>query len=82
MMLLVDKRTGDLVRVEDVDSLFNPFTTEVMARDQAGEEEQDWDAFQKKQLLFPSGEALPMCWTDPDYQKQMGQQTKRTGVKN
>lgn len=78
-MLLTDKRSGDLVRVDDLDALLNPFTTEVMARDQAGEEEQDWAAFAKTQLAFPSGEELPKSWTDPDYRKGMRRQAKQAG---
>ena len=78
-MLLTDKRSGDLVRIDDVDALLNPFTTEVRARDQAGEEEQDWADFPKTQLAFPSGEELPECWTDPNFRTRMPRQTKQTG---
>ncbi len=70
-MLLMEKRSGDLVRVENLGALFNPFTGQVMARDQAGEEEQDWAAYRKTDLTFPSGEELPLSWTEPEYRKNM-----------
>lgn len=66
-MFLIDKNSGDLMRVDDIESLSDPFIKEVLARDQTGEEEQDWGAIPKQQLEFPSGENLPRCWTDPDY---------------
>jgi hypothetical protein len=66
-MFLIDARNGELVRVEDFAALSNPFTTEVMAREQAGEEEQNWSAVPKEKLTFPSGEPLPLCWMDPNF---------------
>ena len=70
-MFLIEKRSGDLVRVDNVDALFNPFATEVMGRDQVGEEEQDWAVYKKADLTFPSGEALPKCWVDPEYRMEL-----------
>ena len=31
--------------------------------------EQHPELFKKAELAFPSGEALPVCWTDPDYRR-------------
>ncbi|MDX2241966.1 MAG: acetyltransferase [Leptolyngbyaceae cyanobacterium bins.302] len=67
-MLLKDKQTGDLVKVLDTDTLIDPSKTTVSARFQAGQEEQDPEEFSKDALVFPSDEALPQCWKDPDYQ--------------
>ncbi len=66
-MFLIDRASGDLVRVEQLEDLLNPLQGEVWARDQAGEEEQDPTTFSKRQLLFPSGERLPRCWLDSNY---------------
>ena len=41
----------------------------VMGRFQAGEELQEAERFTKADLNFPSGEALPRCWLDPNYQR-------------
>jgi hypothetical protein len=41
-----------------------------MIRVQAGEEEQDPEPIEKQNLIFPSGESLPRCWIDADYQKE------------
>lgn len=66
-MFLKLKTTGDMVEVLDLSALFDPFQDTVTGRLHAGEELQDKDRFAKPDLIFPSGEALPMCWVDPDY---------------
>lgn len=66
-MFLVNKKTGTLVRIVDLDALFDPFNRRADGRSQAGEEEQELDAFDKQQLMFASGESLPSCWLDPDF---------------
>jgi hypothetical protein len=66
-MFLLDRESGDLVRIEDVEELFDPFAPMVSGRDQAGEEEQDTAQYAKNQLAFPSGEDLPRCWRDANY---------------
>ncbi len=68
-MFLKDTISGDLVRVDDLDLLFNPLKPTIIGRDQAGEEEQDAMTFIKGQLVFPSGEPLPRCWTDAHYRE-------------
>jgi hypothetical protein len=61
--------SGDtLAEVLDLKQLFDPFSTSVRARLHGGEELQDPKDLEKSQLSFPSGEPLPRCWTDPNYQ--------------
>lgn len=66
-MYLKSKANGDLVEVLDLPALFDPFQAEVSGRMHAGEELGDQDAFRKTDLIFPSGESLPQCWTDSTY---------------
>jgi hypothetical protein len=67
-MFLQSKEQGVLVEVLDVKELIDPSTSEIQGRIQSGQEEQDPEAFAKEGLVFPSGEALPRCWLDADYQ--------------
>ena len=67
-MFLKDRNSSDLVRIENVEALWDPFESTVVARHQAGEEEQAPESFEKGRLLFPSGEELPKCWLDPDFE--------------
>ena len=69
-MYLKQRQSGDLVEVLDLASLFDPFQTDLTGRYHAGEELQDAMAFKKAELLFPSGEALPLCWTDGKYKEK------------
>jgi hypothetical protein len=66
-MFLHSKDSDTLVKVTDVETLFNPTKGEISGRVQEGEEEQDPQSFSKKNLKFPSGEDLPRCWIDADY---------------
>lgn len=69
-MLLQKKENGTLVEILDIQQVISPNQIEVMIRIQAGEEEQDPEPIQKQKLAFPSGESLPRCWIDADYQKE------------
>jgi hypothetical protein len=69
-MLLKSKKEDGLVKIADVSELINPFKAGVMAQIQAGEEEQPPESFEKSDLIFPSGENLPQCWLDGDYQSK------------
>ncbi|HEY9198431.1 MAG TPA: acetyltransferase [Gammaproteobacteria bacterium] len=69
-MYLKQLSSGDLVEVLELQALFDPFETGVQGRIHAGEELQDPARFAKSELAFPSGEALPRCWMDPDYRAQ------------
>lgn len=66
-MFLQLKESGDLVKILDIQELFNPNIEVVHGQDQEGEEEQEPDAFKKEHLVFPSGERLPRCWIDANY---------------
>ncbi len=68
-MYLRNTRNGDLVEVIDLEALFDPCAGQVRGRYHAGEEMQEPAEFAKAELVFPSGEALPACWTDPDYRQ-------------
>jgi len=68
-MFLKDTKTGDLVEIVDVAALVNPFVDRVQGRVHAGEELQDPADFSKSSLIFPSGEPLPKCWQDSDYER-------------
>ncbi|AFY68173.1 hypothetical protein [Geitlerinema sp. PCC 7407] len=68
-MLLQHKETANLIKVVDPTDLFNPSTESIEGQIQAGQEEQDPTPFAKQELVFPSGEALPRCWLDPNYRQ-------------
>ncbi len=67
-MFVKETKSEDLIRVSQIDQLASPFESKVLGRRQAGEEEQDERLFDKLELVFPSGEPLPRCWTDEHYQ--------------
>ncbi|NES85234.1 MAG: acetyltransferase [Moorea sp. SIO2B7] len=66
-MFLKHKPSGDLVEVLTMDDLYDPCLSEFKGRFHAGEEMQDAENFPKSDVMFPSGESLPLCWLDPDY---------------
>ncbi len=66
-MFLKDSQSGNLVEVLDVQALSDPSQARIVGRFHAGEEMQDPAWFDKSSLAFPSGEALPRCWSDPGY---------------
>lgn len=68
-MLLAEQSTGHLVEVLDLGELFNPFASQVTGCLHFGEEAQDPEPYDKAQLVFPSGEALPRCWVDANYRR-------------
>ncbi|BAC88125.1 hypothetical protein [Gloeobacter violaceus] len=74
-MFLKTQMDGDLVEVLSIDDLFNPLKTVVTGRLQAGEEVQEIEVFSKAELVFPSGELLPRCWSDKDYRQTTGRST-------
>ncbi len=59
--------TGELMEVADLMALVDPFQGQVPMRSHAGEELGEPEPVAKGELAFPSGEALPRCWTDPHY---------------
>jgi len=79
-MFLKSKSHGELVELLEVQNLYDPFKQEILGRFHAGEELQDPEKFLKSELIFPSGEALPQCWLDPDYKHIMHKQTQVTAI--
>ena len=79
-MFLKSKSHGELVELLEVSNLYDPFKKEILGRFHAGEEMQDPEIFLKSELIFPSGEALPQCWLDPDYKHVMHPLTKAAVV--
>ncbi len=68
-MYLLHRTSGDLVEVLDVSEAIDPCKDSLGGRFHAGEEIQEPETFAKSDLVFPSGEALPRCWLDPDYKR-------------
>jgi hypothetical protein len=66
-MFVKDKKTNDLVEVLDTTALMDPCVASFNGRFHAGEEMQEGRDFAKADVVFPSDEALPRCWVDPDY---------------
>lgn len=66
-MYMKDKKSGDMVEVLDINALINPSSNVVLGRFHVGEELPEQQKFSKNTLVFPSGEALPGCWSDPSY---------------
>jgi hypothetical protein len=69
-MFLKHKRDGSLIEVLDPQILYDPYQTEFPGRFHAGEELQEPEKFSKLDVIFPSGESLPRCWVDGNYQQQ------------
>jgi hypothetical protein len=69
-MYLKRKQNGHLVEILTLGDLINPLHTEVIGRLHYGEEPGDPEKFAKSELIFPSGEALPRCWTDVHYRDE------------
>ncbi|MCC6208748.1 MAG: acetyltransferase [Gammaproteobacteria bacterium] len=68
-MFLKERATGDLVEILGFKDLVDPSNERVIGRYHHGEETQDPEKFAKRDLVFPSGEALPACWTNPGYRR-------------
>jgi hypothetical protein len=66
-MFLQNKSDATLIKITDLETLFNPLHDRIAGRIQEGEEEQDVESFFKQDLTFASGEDLPRCWIDPNY---------------
>ncbi|MGB3237534.1 MAG: acetyltransferase [Geitlerinemataceae cyanobacterium] len=68
-MFLKHKQTGVLIEVLGLEELSDPSNDKIKGRSHAGEELQGPEAFPKSALIFPSGEALPVCWLDAQYKE-------------
>jgi len=69
-MFLKNRKTGSLIEISDIRELTDPFQQSVTGSLHSGEERQDPERFSKADLVFPSGERLPLCWIDHDYKKK------------
>ena len=67
-MFMKEASSNELIRIDDVSELASPLESQVKGRRQTSQEEQDTTLFKKSNLMFPSGEALPKCWLDADYE--------------
>ncbi|MTJ06486.1 acetyltransferase [Anabaena sp. UHCC 0204] len=70
-MFLQIKNSQDLVKIVDIQELFDPNSEIVHGQDQEGQEEQETDIYQKEEIVFPSGEKLPRCWLDAHYRESV-----------
>lgn len=79
-MFLKHKSNGQLVEVLTLDSMYDPCLKEITGRMHAGEEMQDPETFVKSELIFPSGESLPICWLDPHYRENSSPNKSKAAV--
>lgn len=70
-MLLKDKNSDGLIEITELDQLIDPFQDQIKGQPQGGEDEKQLESYKKEDLLFPSGEKLPVCWLDSDYKTKM-----------
>jgi hypothetical protein len=66
-MLLKNKKDDGLIEISEVQELIDPFKNQVTGQIQEGQNEQPSEPFNKEDLVFPSGENLPLCWLDSNY---------------
>lgn len=66
-MYLKHVPTGELVEVIDLQDVVNPHSTTVLTRGYGGDHAHRAEKVPKEELMFPSGESLPECWTEKDY---------------
>jgi hypothetical protein len=69
-MFLKKSETDDLIKISEFEDLIDPFQDSVSGKLQGGENEQPPESFSKKDLVFPSGENLPLCWLDGNYKSK------------
>ena len=79
-MFLKEKSTGYLVELMNLDNLYDPCRDTISGRVHAGEEMQDLETFRKSDMIFPSGESLPLCWLNPRYQQILREKSKLAAV--
>jgi hypothetical protein len=63
--------TGDLIEVLKLSDVVDPFLATVRGKSQAGEDTLNIGDFEKHELVFPSGEPLPLCWRDNQYRRHI-----------
>jgi len=70
-MFLKHVPTNDLVEVIDLPDVINPHSPTIRARSHSGEVIQRPENFLKEELVFPSGEPLPLCWIDARFSEHI-----------
>lgn len=76
-MFLKERAEGHLVEVLTLGDLINPIRTQFIGRLHCGEEMQDPESFSKANLVFPSGEPLPLCWVDVNFRTKHQEELSR-----
>lgn len=66
-MYLKEKNNGHLVEVIKLSQLIDLNSTHISCRSHYGEEVQEAENYMKAELIFLSGEKLPLCWTNSHY---------------
>ncbi len=61
-MFLKHVPTNDLVEIIGLTDVINTHSPTILARSHTGEVIQHPKKFLKTELIFPSGEPLPVCW--------------------
>jgi len=70
-MFLKHVPSGDLVEVINLPDVINPNSETIRARAHSDEIIQRAENFLKAELVFPSGEPLPLCWRDSHYREHV-----------
>jgi hypothetical protein len=71
VMYLKHIPSEELVEVIDLQDVVNPFSSSVLARSYKGDKQQRAERYPKGELVFPSGEALPLCWTQGTFHERI-----------
>ena len=69
-MFLQRKFDKDIIEVLELQELFDPCVKEFLGRSHCGQEIQEPEMYPKEDMVFPSGEQLPICWLQPNYRLQ------------
>jgi len=71
-MYLKHTPSGELVEVIDLQDVVTPYSSSVLARSYRNDKQQKAERVPKQELVFPSGEALPICWTQKAFHERVG----------
>ncbi len=63
--------SGAIVEVLTLMAMADPCQRFITGRFHADKPVQDPETFPKSELIFPSGEPLPLCWVDTKYQNNI-----------
>lgn len=70
-MYLKHTPSDELVEVIDLQDVVNPFSSSVLARSYRNDKQQRAERYPKSELIFPSGESLPACWTQGTFHERI-----------